>query len=350
MNMMNKALERDLEHVLAHTEGLWDELKGERLFITGGTGFFGKWFLESLAHANARLNLNARAVVLTRDADRLNKEAPHLFAHDHFEFHRGDVRDFDFPAGSFSHVIHAATTSAEETYNNEPPLSKFETVADGTRRVLEFAAQCDARKFLLTSTGGAYGPQPDNLERITEDHPGAPDLTRPVASALGEAKRVAELMTRIHSERDGYDAMIARCFTFIGPYLQQDIHYAAGNFIRDALRGGPVVVEGDGSAIRSFLYGADLMVWLWKLLFGGEPSRLYNIGSQQAVSIGELAQRVAAQAGVPVVFRNNAHTPPTASSSRYVPSVQRITRELGVAETIDLDEAIARTLSFYHHS
>lgn len=348
--MSQNTLIADREHVLAHTESFWDELKSERIFITGGTGFFGKWFLESFLHANERLNLKAKVVVLSRDASRIKKEAPHLAENGSIGFHHGDVRDFKFPAGSFSHVIHAATTSAEETFRNEPPLSKYETVADGTRRVLEFAAQCNVRKLLLTSSGGAYGPQPDDLEQMPESYNGAPDLIRPVSSALGEAKRVAELLTRIYSENGKYEAKICRCFTFIGPYLQLDIHYAAGNFIRDAVRGGPVVVEGDGSATRSFLYSADLMVWLWTALFRGEHGRLYNMGSERAVSIGELAHMVASRAGVPVVFKNSGHTSPTASSSRYVPSVHRITSELGVKELIGLEEAIDRTLSFYRNS
>jgi dTDP-glucose 4,6-dehydratase len=345
--MSQNTLNTDLEHVLTHTETFWEELKGERIFITGGTGFFGKWFLESFIHANERLNLKAKAVVLSRDASRIKDDAPHLAENSSIEFHHGDVRDFKFPAGAFSHVIHAATTSAEETFRNEPPLSKYETVADGTRRTLEFAAQCKVRKLLLTSTGGAYGPQPGDLAMIPESYNGAPDITRPVSSALGEAKRVAELLTRIYSEKGKYEAKICRCFTFIGPYLQLDIHYAAGNFIRDALRGGPVVVRGDGSAVRSFLYSADLMVWLWTALFKGEAGRLYNVGSEREVSIGELAQLVASRAGVPVVFENNERDLPTSSSPHYVPSVQRITTELGVKELIGLEEAIDRTLSFY---
>lgn len=345
--MISNPLAADLEHVLAHTENDWAEMKGGRLFITGGTGFFGKWFLESFIWANERLDLKAKAVVLTRDVTRLRNEAPHLAGNRNIDFHRGDVRNFEFPAGAFSHMIHAATTSAEETFNHEPALAKYETVADGTRRALEFATRSGVRKFLLTSTGGAYGPQPADLPLISETFNGAPDLTRPVSSALGEAKRVAELLTRIAGEAGGFEAKICRCFTFVGPYLQLDIHYAIGNFIRDALRGGPIVVRGDGSPVRSFLYAADLMIWLWTVLFRGEAGRLYNIGSEHAISIGELAQMIAQRSGSPVVFERNAQDLPTSSSSRYVPAVKRITSELGVREWIGIEEAIDRTLSFY---
>src|SRR6266699_1485011 len=96
----------DLEHVLAHTRELWEELRGNRIFITGGTGFFGCWLLESFAWANDKLDLHAAAVVLTRNAEAFRTKAPHLADHPAIRLHTGDICSFDFPSGSFSHVIH----------------------------------------------------------------------------------------------------------------------------------------------------------------------------------------------------------------------------------------------------
>ena len=119
---MNNPLAEDLDHVLAHTEGLWDELRGQRIFITGGTGFFGCWLLESFAWANEKLNLGAKAVVLSRNPDAFHKKAPHLASNTSIAFHAGDVRDYEFPKGSFTHVIHAATESSTRV-NEENPLA-----------------------------------------------------------------------------------------------------------------------------------------------------------------------------------------------------------------------------------
>lgn len=141
-----------------------------------------------------------RRCCTNRDATPLLKSLPHLGENDVIRFQHGDVRTFAFPEGRFDTVIHMATTSAEATFGGEKPLEKFTTSAFGTQRVLEFAARCGARRFLLTSSGNAYGPIAKGSPPISENHVGAPDIENPVASALGEGKRAAELLARIYAE------------------------------------------------------------------------------------------------------------------------------------------------------
>ena len=165
------ALAEDLEHILAHTQGLWEPLRGQKIFLTGGTGFFGCWLLESFVWANDKLGLDASALVLTRNLSAFQKKAPHLASHPAIQFHDGDVRSFEFPKGTFSHVIHAATEATARLYS-EQPLLMFDIIVEGTRRTLEFARQCGARKFLLTSSGAVYGRQPPELTHVPEDYAG----------------------------------------------------------------------------------------------------------------------------------------------------------------------------------
>lgn len=338
-------LAADLDHILHHTEGLWEELRGQRIFITGGTGFFGCWLLESFAWANDTLGLDATAVVLTRNLAAFRNKAPHLVAHPAIQFHLGDVRSFEFPNGSFSHVIHAAT-EASAKLNEEDSLLMFDTIVEGTRRTLEFAQQCGAQKFLLTSSGAVYGKQSPEMTHITEEYVGTPDSTDPRA-AYGEGKRVAELLCALYAKQYGLEAKIARCFAFVGPYLPLDIHFAIGNFIRDALGGRPIQVNGDGTPYRSYLYAADLAIWLWTILLRGQSCRPYNVGSEAALTISELAQQVATccqpAARVEIACEPQAGKLP----ERYVPSVQRSALELGLRQTIDLGDSIRRTIHWH---
>jgi dTDP-glucose 4,6-dehydratase len=335
----------DLEHILAHTRGLWDELRGRRLFLTGGTGFFGCWLLESFTWANDRLGLGAQAVVLTRSPDGFRRKAPHLALHPAVRLHGGDVRGFRFPDGPFSHVIHAAT-EASYTLNDLEPLAMLDTVVEGTREVLEFARQKAIRKFLLTSSGAVYGRQPSELTHVPEDFAGAPDVFDH-RSAYGEGKRLAELLCTLYAKKHGLEPKVARCFAFVGPYLPIDIHYAVGNFLRDGLKGGPILVGGDGTPYRSYLYAADLAVWLWTILFQAPPNRAYNVGSDQGLTIAELAHAVAAASGPGCTVTIARQPTPGKAPDRYVPSIVRARTECNLHVRIGPEEALRRTLAWH---
>lgn len=335
-------LAADLDHIVDHTMGLWHELQGKRLFITGGTGFFGSWLLASFAYAVGRLGLDTTAVVLTRDAAAFHRRAPHLAAHRALRFHSGDVRSFSFPPGRFSHIIHAATASSRP----EPPGVTLDTIIRGTVRTLEFAGQCGAAKVLLTSSGAVYGAQPATLPNVPEEYRGAPDPTD-TRAAYGEGKRVAELLCVLAAQEHGFEAKLARCFAFVGPYLPLDAHFAVGNFIRDGLAGVPIRVTGDGTPYRSYMYAADLAVWLWTILFTGVSGRPYNVGSESALSIAELAHLVASLFEPRAAVEMAGHAVPAAPARRYVPSTQRTSRELGLRVSIDLREALSRTVAWH---
>ncbi len=338
----------DLDHVLAHTRDLWAGARGQSFFITGGTGFFGRWLLESFARANDALALGMRAVVLTRNPAAFAQKAPHLVARADLEFVPGDLRTFSFPAGRFPYLIHAAADTAVWTQQQVPDDLLDRTVAE-TRRVLDFAAGAGLRNFLLLSSGAVYGRQPPELTHIPEDYSGAPDPLLP-GSAWGEAKRIAEHVCTQHASRHGYALKIARGFAFVGPHLPLDAHYAIGNFIQDALAGAPIHVSGDGTPRRSYLYAADLAVWLWTLLFAAPSARAYNVGAAVDLSIAELAGLVSQVAGV-----SGAHPPvaiagqfaPGRPVSRYVPAVNRAQTELGLRPLIPLPEAIRKTIAWH---
>jgi dTDP-glucose 4,6-dehydratase len=333
----------DLDYILHHTKALWEELRGKQIFITGGTGFIGCWLLESFAWANAHLDLHASALVLTRDFNAFQKKAPHLAANPAITFLIGDVRDFTFPAGEFSHIMHAAT-SASAKLNSEDPLLMFDTIIEGTRHTLDFAAQCQARNFLLTSSGAVYGRQPANMTHVSEDYGGAPDPADP-NSAYGEGKRAAELLCALYSKKYGIETKVARCFAFVGPYLPLDIHYAIGNFIRDGLNGGPIQVKGDGTPYRSYLYAADLTLWLWTILFNGKACRAYNVGSEADMTIAEIANTVAQCFDKPVAVTVDKIADPDKPAERYVPLTKRVRDEFGIHNVMDLSESIRKTIN-----
>jgi nucleoside-diphosphate-sugar epimerase len=343
---MGNLLEDDLNHVMNHTQGLWQALEGERVFITGGTGFLGCWLLESFVWAVDVLKINASALVLTRNLTAFQKKAPHLANHPALSFISGDVRSFDFPAGKFSHIIHAATDVKVQSVV-EHPLEMFDTIVEGTRHILDFARVCGVEKILLVSSGAVYGKQPSEMEQILESYLGAPETSHPT-SAYGEGKRAAELLCHIYGDSYGFDIKIARCFAFVGPYMPLNGQFAIGNFIRDCLNGGPVHVKGTGNVYRSYLYASDLAIWLWTILFNSDRGAVYNVGSDQEMTIAQVAHLVAhlpISTPCEVCIHNQEQA--SLGIDRYLPNVQKARRELNLDVWVDSHQSCAKSYSWY---
>jgi nucleoside-diphosphate-sugar epimerase len=334
------SLERDLEDILRSTAPLWPSLKGARIFMTGGTGFIGCWLLEALRHADLAMGLGVHVTVLTRNPSSLKAKAPHLAAYSGFRFLAGDVSTFDFPAEQFSHLIHAAT-DASAHLNETNPLQMFETVVQGTRHTLDFAVERKIERMLYLSSGAIYGQQPWTVEKVGEDWLGAPDCTNP-KNTYAEAKRAAEMLLGIYRKQFDLQIATARIFALLGPYLPLDVHFAAGNFILDAMHGRPVVVQGNGQPIRSYLYAADLVTWLLHILVRAPAGRFYNVGSDEGISIASLAERIAKLLGNGE-FRVLGAQDSGWNPGRYVPWTDLVVEDLGVQRTVSLDEAILRT-------
>jgi dTDP-glucose 4,6-dehydratase len=222
------------------------------------------------------------------------------------------------------------------------PLERYKQIVDGTRNLLTFAADNGARRFLFSSSGAVYGPQPSHVERLAEEFRGSPPLLDPV-NAYGLGKHAAEHLCVLFRDAFGLETVIARCFAFVGPDLPLDRHFAIGNFIGDALLRDSITVSGDGTPIRTYLHQDDLAHWLLAILFRGCPGEAYNVGSDVSVSMSELAGMVrdVLAPGKPV--RVLAAPGADNQRSRYVPRVDKIMRELGVTECIGLREALLST-------
>jgi len=342
--MMNP-LSDDLNHILSHTEGLWEELRGQRIFITGGTGFFGCWLLECFAWASDKLKLNASALVLTRNPEGFRKKAPHLAVHPAIHCHVGDVKNFEFPIGRFSHIVHASNEARDYVNERDYRLMTNDMI-QAAKHVLDFARFCGAKKFLFTSSGTVYGPQPLDMIRIPEDYVGSRN-TNDFRFAHGEGKYGAELLCTQYAKQYNIDAKIARCFSFLGPYMPLNEHFAVGNFIRDGLEGGAILVNGDGTPVRSYLYASDLVIWLLTILVQGKSCEPYNVGSEVDIDIRTLAMTVAQCFETAREVRVAIKPIPGRPAERYIPSTEKSRKVLGLQQYVGLSEGIRKTLLWY---
>jgi dTDP-glucose 4,6-dehydratase len=346
MNLSKKApdIKDDLEHIIKYAGDILEEFRDKKVFITGGTGFFGIWILEALTWANAKLNLNIEAVVLTRDIENFNRKAPHIVSNKSFSFIEDDVKNFKFPKQKFNYIIHAATDSIIK-YDNINSISAFYDIVEGTRHVLDFAVSCKASNMLYVSSGAVYGNQPNNLSHVPEDYMGAPDLTS-LNSVYAEGKRTAEMLCTLYSNKYNLSIKIARCFAFVGPYLPLDKHFAIGNFIGDLIENKPIIIKGDGTPVRSYLYVSDLIIWLFTILVKGKNCYPYNVGSEEEVSIEKLAKIIAKFAKIPLEIEVQTKKSKHNIIDRYVPSTKRAQEELKLKQIVDLESSIYKTKIF----
>lgn len=316
----------------------WLALKGQNIFIAGGTGFIGKWLLATLIDANEKLSLDCRITVLSRDPGAFQRAWPAVAGW--VNWIAGDVRDFPLTKEHFDVIVHAATDVAIQ----ESPQDVFSTCLDGTRRLLELASKCGATRFLLVSSGAIYGPLPTGMTHVPETHLGGPDPLLG-SSAYGEGKRVSEWLCA-QASVNSLEVKIARVFALVGPHLPLDKHFAIGNFIQAAMAGEQIVIQGDGTPYRSYLYAADMAAWLWAVLIRGAKACAYNVGSEESLPILDLAQRISNVLSCKLDISIRHQPQPVTAITHYVPNTARARLELQLPVAMSLDEAILRTVGW----
>ena len=319
------------------------ELRNKTILITGATGFFGTWLLSLFDWLNRTQNAHTQIIALSRNPKTFLEKTPRFNATSWLTFIEGDVRSFSFPDVPIDYIIHAATDTSAAS--GQAPLHLFDTIVQGTSHVLACAKQKKSTHILLVSSGAVYGAQQPETTHITEKTLTAPSplLT---SNAYGEGKRVMELLGAIHAQETKANVVVARCFAFVGAGLPLDAHFAIGNFIRDALSKDRVTIRGGGTAERSYLYAADLAIWLVKLLVSGTSGQAYNVGSDRALTIAELAHQVVDILSPDKQVLIEGKDDPNGGRNRYLPSIDLARTHCALDVWTDIAQAINLTAAY----
>ena len=319
------------------------ELRGKTILVTGATGFFGAWLLSLFNWVNCQQDAGVKIIAVSRQPQKFLEKHAQFKSAPWLTWIEGDVRDFAFPDSSIDYVIHAATDTSAAA--GKAPLHLFDTIVTGTSHVLACSKQTMASRILLVSSGAVYGAQRPETTHITEDTLTAPSPLNP-ANAYGEGKRVMELLGAIHTQETTASVVVARCFAFVGAGLPLDAHFAIGNFIHDALGKDKISIRGGGTAERSYLYMADLAIWLVKLLVSGQSGQAYNVGSDQALTIAELAHQVVDTLSPGKQVLVEGKDDPNGGRNRYIPSIELARTQCGLDVWTTIDQAIKLTATY----
>jgi len=339
-NQITQSLLIDLQEINEHSRNDLEKLVNSNVVITGASGFIGTWLTLSWASARKMYQGEGKLLLTSRSPDAVWGKALEIDAKCPVQRIAADIKNFTIP-DEFHHgyIVHAATP-ASASLNSDDPYEMFNVIIEGQERILAEALRASSR-LLFLSSGAVYGKQPLELEKLSEEFSFDKNDGGKI-SAYHDGKRAAEMQSDIAALRWGTDVVTARLFAFIAPFLPFGTHFAAGNFMQDALQSSQVIIKSGGGSVRSYQYATDLCCHLWAIAVRGTTGMKYNVGSDVAVSIRDLAQAVIRNVN-PQAEVVIAGTDTVENTSRYVPSTEKVSSQLKMKNHIDMSEAIKRT-------
>jgi len=324
----------------------FEQLDGSRILLTGGSGFVGKWMLQTAKIAQENSAGKIEILVPTRRMTADHVQTAIAIGCPNVSWVEGDFLNGAFDLGQIDMIIHAATPASAQL-NAENPAEMLRINVEAMESVLRYAG--NHKPLLFTSSGAVYGTHSESVSHITEEE-FEPNPIIDQLNAYTHGKQIAEQICREAGSNGQCSPIIARLFAFGGDYLPRDIHFAIGNFIQNVLDRQPIAIKGDGRARRSYLYGADMATWLWCALAhdGDKNASPFHIGSEHSVSILELAQTVARVSGevlnyIPEITVAKA-TDPSEPIHQYVPANVHTRKTLNVSEWTSLEDIIRLTI------
>ncbi|MFM7458923.1 MAG: NAD-dependent epimerase/dehydratase family protein [bacterium] len=335
---------------LGQLSAILNQLKNKKIFITGGTGYMGKCLLDLLIQGNHELQLNLSITILTRDIKKFQSNFPFGRSSSILNFIESDIREaFDEETKDYDFIIHAATPAATSEViglAKNQPKELLEMIKDGSHQVLNICQKNKDARCLYISSGAVYRGINDHkifCEQDWNSKNKIPLDTDPYM--LG--KRIAEsLFFEAFHNQAFKNFSIARCFTFIGPYLPLGIHLAGSSFFTNIAKQEPITINSDGTALRSFMHSYDLAVWLVTILIKGKAAEVYNVGSDEAITIKDFAKKISTLlSNHPIVTKEEVPCDPL--KKYYLPNINKARQELGLELKYALKQSIQDAAKWY---
>jgi dTDP-glucose 4,6-dehydratase/UDP-glucuronate decarboxylase len=335
----------DLEAIAARVGPAFHQLEGARILVTGAASYITSYMADGVAWLNDhRFARPAQLLALVRSPVTPDSRLGHLLGRPDVRFIQQDVADPIDAGGPVDYVVHAASNASPRRYLASP-LDTMDANVVGTRRLLELARASGARGFLFFSSSEVYGDVPDDAYPTPETYPGLVDATSPRA-CYAEAKRYGETLCLAFWRQHGVPVSVARVFFTYGPGLGLDDGRIMADLMRSRFANEPLRLFSDGRGVRAFSYTADSVAGFWMALLRGPAGEVFNVGSDQAVTVHELARRVARLEApeLEIVFPPQEREYLQGAPSRVCPDLGKARRMLGYAPAVGLDEGLGRWL------
>jgi len=338
-------IRQDCLRVLDGREKELNMLRQSKLVVVGGTGFVGTWITEMVGALNDAYQFGINLSLISRSTEQFSNRLPHLANRDDVQLIKSDVRQLgEFPMDA-DWVIHAAANPDVRSHASNP-LDTASVIVDGTMSVMRTAERLGRlKKLLYLSSGLVCGFQEASGTGLKEGAKGAP---APDASFVyANAKRFSETVCSAARVQSRIPVLVARPFSFVGPYQSLETPWAQTTFLSDALHGHTIRVLGDGKVLRSYLYGSDAAYWFLKILIAGQVGDVVNVGSPVETSLQDLAKLVAQnfEPSPDIMFNTSPRS--SGRSAQLLPDTTYAHHEYGLSVFTPLGEAIKLTAQWH---
>lgn len=338
--------QRDLDIIFNNSID-WEKFRNKTILVTGATGRLGMYIVEALNKADLDWDLNLRIIAMGRSEDKLKKVFGRTLDMTNVYTLVQDITEQIKWDGNVDYIFHTAGMASPRDFTNWPVDVLWGHIM-GTRNVLELAKDKHSEKVVYVSTVETYGEWKSE-DGIKEDDMGPMHCDNSRAS-YPEAKRMCETMLASYEAQYGIPYVVARlCHTF-GPGIDLDDGRAFAEFIRNVVRGEDIVLQTDGSAVRTYTYVADAIGAIFLATTKGTDNQ-YNIAKiDNLISIRDLAELIANLdpiKKVKVTYANKSE-----QELKYLPfklgimNVDRIL-DLGWRPQVDTEKAFRYTLESF---
>jgi nucleoside-diphosphate-sugar epimerase len=325
----------DLEHVFFNVGSIWPQSK--TFLITGGTGFFGRWILESIAYIETKKKSQNKYIVISRQPTHKLIENFPVLRSSHFQIVQQDMKSAFTIKEYLNYVIHAAVDVSKVKSSEKKDFLDDVLI---TENILAAVGQQKLDNFIYVSSGGVYV----NSDSKPKSENSTQTLELKNISTYSQAKRKSEILVEAWAKKTANSICLARCFSFVGPFADKNM--AAMDMLHAKSENLSIKVNSPG-VVRSYMYPTDLVIALLRLLFSKNKYEIYNIGSDHAVTLKELAEKISRiSTQSQVIVADNEVSAISLAGNHYVPEVSRARGELENFLSINLDQALTKTYNF----
>lgn len=280
---------RDINIILAANAD-WEKLKNKTVLVTGASGRLGIYIAQSLIELNNRFHLNVHVILLARSRQKLEQSYASILLDDHVHVLLQDITVPIHTSLPVDYIFHTAGLASPDDFTHRPIETLWGHV-QGTKNVLDLAVEKQTERVLYVSTVEIYGRW-DCDDSIRETDMGALSCTD-YRSCYPEAKRLCETMLACYRQEHQLDYVGVRMSHTLGPGISLNDGRAFAEFLRNVLNGEDIVLQSDGSAIRTYTYTADAVGAMFLALLNGTDD-YYNVAAvSNQISIRDLAVLIA---------------------------------------------------------